>query len=48
MWRIEITLAMLVIAIMASSSNETAKVNCPIESENDRIHLIMAAREWGS
>jgi hypothetical protein len=38
---------MLVIAIMASSSMKLAKVNCPIESENDRIRLIMAARDMG-
>ena len=37
MWRMATTLAMLVIAIIASSSMKLPKVSWPIESENDRI-----------
>ena len=42
MWRIEITLATLVITIIASSSMKLAKVNWPIESEIDLIRREIA------
>jgi hypothetical protein len=37
------TLAMLVAAITVSSSKKLPNVNCPIESENERIRASNAA-----
>ena len=42
-WRMAMTLAMLVIMITASTSRKLPKVSWPIESENDRIRWTMAA-----
>jgi hypothetical protein len=41
------TLATLVITIIASSSMKLAKVNCPIESENDRIRRTISPKAMG-
>src|ERR1700733_7899131 len=47
MWRIETTLATLVITIIASSNMKLVKVSCPIDSENDRIRRTIAAKAMG-
>src|SRR3984893_9022898 len=44
MWRMAMTLAMLVAVMTASSSRKLPKVSCPIESENDRIRRKIAAK----
>ena len=41
------TLAMLVAVITASSSRKLPKVNCPIESEDERIRASNAAKADG-
>ena len=46
-WRIETTLATLVITIIASNSAKLAKVSCPIENENDLIRRTIAAKAMG-
>ena len=47
MWRIAITLAIEVAAMMTSSSRKLPNVNCPIESENDRIRFKSTAKAGG-
>jgi hypothetical protein len=47
MWRIETTLATLVITIIASRSRKLPKVSWPIDSENDRIRWTIAAKALG-
>ena len=47
MWRIETTLATLVITIIARISRKLPKVSWPIESENDRIRRTIAAKAMG-
>ena len=44
---IAMTLAMLVAAMTASSSRKLPNVNCPIESENERIRVRNAASAGG-
>jgi hypothetical protein len=46
-WRIAITLAMLVAVITASSSRKLPKVSCPIDSDIDRTRLQIAANAAG-
>src|SRR5260370_26496046 len=47
MWRMAMTLAMLVAVMTASNSRKLPKVSWPIESENDRIRWTRAAKGMG-